>query len=373
MFKFLKYLYINLNNFIFRYFNLIIRNKNQFSLKIDEILGIFFLFFVRKNNCFNGKVLLCRNEFYDRNKILDSYERFHLFDTLKDEDVDVEEYFWDRKKRFGTYNISFIKRVISINPEFLILSSYRPNKNRRISNPSIHVLNLLKKNTKIKIIQVLWDTCGYCIVEFSKMNNPLFDLNIITDNPKLYFIDGKVKSMSKILSLYTPYSKNSIFRPGIKIYDFCFLGQVGSYRDYRNEYLNFLSDNCVFKFHISSFDRKNQISHNEYAEILSTSKISINFSLSVDSHQLKGRISESMLSGCLLLESKNDQIVEYFDDGVDFVSFSSKEDLLAKVKFYVINERERVRISNNGRNKVLNHFSGDKFWKKVFNNLKHEF
>ena len=360
MFKYLNYLYKRLKFYLNQFLYILNSFKHQSLLKLDEIIGLFFILFFKNKNSFNDKVLLCRYQYYDKSQIQESHEKYQLFDTLKQRNVEVEEYFWDRKGILGFNNIAFILNIISLNPKFLILSSYSCNHKRPLSNPSILTLNRLKKITNVKVIQVLWDTCGSSIVESNKINNGLFDLNIITENPKLYFIEGKVKYANRILSLFTPYLEN----------DFCFLGQVSSYRDYRNDYLNFLTNYCSnLRFYLAKSDRINQISHFEYAKVLSISKISINFSYSVDSHQLKGRVFESMLSGCLLLESKNEQIDEYFIDGVDFVSFTTKEDLLEKINFYSINESERSRISTNGRMKVLKHFSGDKFWETIFNNI----
>ena len=95
-------------------------------------------------------------------------------------------------------------------------------------------------------------------------------------------------------------------------------------------------------------------------------KISINFSFSVDKHQLKGRVFETMHSGAMLLETKNPQTEMLFNDGIDYVSFSNKEDLVKKIKYYLIHEQERESIAQNGRQKVLKLYNSKLFIKKIF-------
>ena len=45
-----------------------------------------------------------------------------------------------------------------------------------------------------------------------------------------------------------------------------------------------------------------------------------------------------MHAEALLLESENSQIAILFDEGVDYVSFSDREDLLEKINYYLIHE-----------------------------------
>ena len=72
-----------------------------------------------------------------------------------------------------------------------------------------------------------------------------------------------------------------------------------------------------------------------------------------------------MLSGALLLETKNIQIESLFEDGRDYISFTSKEEMLDKINFYLQNDKIRNEIANNGRQKVLSIYSRENFWYKV--------
>ena len=87
--------------------------------------------------------------------------------------------------------------------------------------------------------------------------------------------------------------------------------------------------------------------------------------MSVDRHQLKARVFETMLSGALLLEERNDQTARYFEDGVDYVSFGSEQELVDKIRYYLKNDERRAAIAESGRRKLREKFSGRQFWSRV--------
>ena len=70
----------------------------------------------------------------------------------------------------------------------------------------------------------------------------------------------------------------------------------------------------------------------------------------------------------MLLETKNPQTEALFEDGVDYVGFSTKEEMLEKIKYYLTHEKERKCIAESGRRKVLNQYNTKVFWDTVFNN-----
>ena len=118
--------------------------------------------------------------------------------------------------------------------------------------------------------------------------------------------------------------------------------------------------------YIATLNRDQQVEHSKYAEILGRTKIGINFSHGVDRHCLKGRVFETMHAGAMLLETKSPQTAALFQDGIDYVSFSDKEDLLKKINYYLIHEQERESIAQRGRKKVLKLYNPKLFIKKIF-------
>ena len=144
-----------------------------------------------------------------------------------------------------------------------------------------------------------------------------------------------------------------------------FLGQVDSYRGDRRECIEYLMEQNISGY-IATLNRDQQVDHSKYAEILGRAKIGINFSYSVDKHQLKGRVFETMHAGAMLLETKSPQTEALFQDGVDYVSFSSNKDLVNKIKYYLIHEQECELIAQSGREKVLKLYNSELFLKKIF-------
>ena len=48
---------------------------------------------------------------------------------------------------------------------------------------------------------------------------------------------------------------------------------------------------------------------------------------------------------------------EYFEPGVDYVSYESIEEIPALINYYMKNEKEREKIAENGYNKVKEYHS----------------
>jgi hypothetical protein len=133
-----------------------------------------------------------------------------------------------------------------------------------------------------------------------------------------------------------------------------FVGLTGAYRNYREPYLEYVKELVPSSLILTPKTRRQQVPHLEYRRILQNSKISINFSESVDGqHQIKGRVWESLISGCLLMEQLNDEIIHFFQDGVHYVSFSTKEELVEKLLFYASNVKARKEIAMRGQEKAI--------------------
>ena len=150
--------------------------------------------------------------------------------------------------------------------------------------------------------------------------------------------------------------------------DVIFLGSLDSYRSYRNEYINELN---ILKLSginilIGGGHGSGRLTLEEYFNLLGRSKICVNFSESVEGkHQLKGRVFESMASKCLLLESFNNQISEFFDQDSDYISFNSPLDMTRKINFYLKNNDLLVQIADNGNRKFNNKYNYRNYWKKI--------
>lgn len=350
--------------------------KRKSLLFFDELIGNVYLFIIsvkkkRPQKGVEPVVLVCRYHTYGNGKDV-SMEKYHLENTLQNFSVKIISYIWDDLRMPGLNKIRFIRFLIKESPDVIILSSYSPSDKRILTQPGNFLLSRLRKKGILpKCVAIWWDTCSN---KFAKVNlhpdNPI-DLHVIIDNPvkDLNYNEISASDQQKLLFLYCPYNVNCLFQPLEKTFDFCFLGQINSYRNNRKEYIDYLVKNKVSGY-LGTDDRLTQVSHEEYGAILGKSKIGLNFSYSVDRHQLKSRVFEVLLSGALLLETSNDQTSVLFEDGKDYVSFTTKEDLLHKIQYYLLHEEERKQIAESGRKKVIENYTGTIFWKQVFEKIQ---
>ncbi len=110
-----------------------------------------------------------------------------------------------------------------------------------------------------------------------------------------------------------------------------------------------------------------RVSIERYVDVLCRSKIVLNFSRSShETHQLKGRVFETMLCGAMLLEQSNPETSRLFVDGKEYVSFATVDDLLEKVRYYLAHEDERAVIASAGHKAASEKYGPEQFWKTVF-------
>ncbi|MCM1251273.1 MAG: DUF3880 domain-containing protein [Clostridium sp.] len=86
--------------------------------------------------------------------------------------------------------------------------------------------------------------------------------------------------------------------------------------------------------------------------VFKQSKINLNISLRSIKSGIPLRAFDIMGSGGFLLSNFQADFLDDFIPGEDFVYYESKEDLLAKIDYYLIHEDERLAISQNGHDKV---------------------
>ena len=135
-----------------------------------------------------------------------------------------------------------------------------------------------------------------------------------------------------------------------KIYDVCFIG--ASY-GIRGAYIQFMQDAGIEVY------TKGSGWTNGFATVGKNDDISI----------LKGRDFEVPLTGSFYITGYHEELKEYFELGTDIETYTSKEDLLKKVKFYLENPIQREVIANNGYHKCLVQYTAKNAYEKVFGYL----
>jgi len=126
-----------------------------------------------------------------------------------------------------------------------------------------------------------------------------------------------------------------------RVYDIGFVGKVMSSDHERSKILQELAR----RFKMNEYGRWYE--KEEITGIYSASKIVVNIPANGD---LNMRVFEAMAAGALLITKKiaNGQ-ADLFRHGENLVEYKDTEDLLAKVSYYLQNEKERARIALNGR------------------------
>lgn len=93
-------------------------------------------------------------------------------------------------------------------------------------------------------------------------------------------------------------------------------------------------------------------SKKELAFIFRYSKINLNITLRSIRSGIPLRAFEIIGSGGFLLTNYQEDYLDCFEPGIDYVYYESYDDLLEKVDYYLSNESERAQIARNGYEKV---------------------
>lgn len=312
-------------------------------------------------------VLILRNKFYSKGSRQPSTEEMHLDNTLRASGLATfDTLTYDHDLRISPISdLQLILKCLRIRPNAIILSSWWHAPN----HPSVHSLKFIREQLGIPVAAIWWDTCSESFWKSLQPVKAAIDVHAIVDNPRLHFIDHQDPMFARVLQLWVPQDEN-LFKPGkIRDIPLSFSGQVSSYRSNRAEVIEYLAEMQIPGCFLTK-DRKDQVSHAEYAEIMGRSQIVLNFSQSVSCHQMKSRVLEAMFSGAMLLESENDQTNALFTPMKDFVPFGSMEDLVDKIKYYLCHADEMVAIASHGRAAARAHYSSLRFWELLLSRIE---
>ncbi|MCI8530763.1 MAG: glycosyltransferase [Lachnospiraceae bacterium] len=100
--------------------------------------------------------------------------------------------------------------------------------------------------------------------------------------------------------------------------------------------------------------------------VFRNSKINLNISLRSITSGIPLRCLDVMGAGGFLLSNYQPELAEYFVPGEDFIYFESDEDMLAKIDYFLVHEKERKEIAENGWGKIQSGFSYEKKLGDIF-------
>lgn len=243
----------------------------------------------------------------------------------------------------------------------IILIQYVPNYTKF---PSIKLLTELN-NRGVEIIKVWPDSWNKTL--WDKRILPMSHIgkkNILLDIPENSLIP---KNQSNNYSWYPPPIATFPYKRFKERENFLFysggVSHEGIYKP-RGEYLEFLK---AHGFPVSgvAYNRDTPIerpSYISYRNDLSNSKIGLNFTWKDNVDIITGRTWEIFSSGALLLQNSAKILDGLFVEGTHYVAFTSKEDLLFKVKFLSENPIRSETIAQSGLLRYKEVIDAEKFW-----------
>jgi hypothetical protein len=281
-----------------------------------------------------------------------------------------DTFFWETDySGFPSGDRALLEKCRTARPDVVLLSSYEAG---HPSMPSLETIRMIRRTWGIPIIAFWYDTCWD---GFWASIEPLLDyvdLHLTPDNPEMTFVNAANSALcrDRFLSPALPWDLRVYNDPGrVRDLDVSFLGQVGGYRSARMPYIEHLMEQNMAVYW-SGFDRAQQPPFSKYLEVLTRSKMALNFSHSVNHHQFKGRVHEIMLCGALMLETRNPQTPHHFTPMKDYVTFDSKEDLVEKIRYFLAHDDQRAEIAARGRERARRDCDNAAFWDHVFGGLE---
>jgi len=322
---------------------------------------------ILKSEAKQRKILLLRYRYYLADKNQPSNEIGLLDNTLRASGhTNCEVLTYDSDLGISPYSdLQLIRKCAELRPSILVLSSWWFNPN----HPSVNALRYVRRHLGIPIVAIWWDTCHDTFWPSIAPYVSDFDLHIVVENPRCYCLDKLHPLFDRFIPLWSPLDQDLFYTSTcLRDIPISFVGKATGFRSNRQEYIKYLLENGIAG-HFAYADEVGQITHSEYADIIRRSRIGLNFSYSVDAHQLKGRVLEIMLCGTLLFESENDQTSMLFKPMEEYIPFSSKEDLLNKVNYFLGHPNEMNAIAFNGARKANQLYSSGVFWDKIFSRI----
>jgi len=315
----------------------------------------------------NPKVLFVTEKWCDADPKKGLTNNYHnLFRTLKTvspntkfDIVHMDEYSLIKKKHIDGFLPTLIDKI---NPDLVIFSLLGKSHLNPTEESYQHI-----KNTGCKTIFMwpdVFDSWG--IPEIKKLNNQGFaDLHVCWGSEKNISDDIK-----NLIWLWAPQDEGLYYPSEEQNIDVSFLGSP-RYAE-RQKYLTYLVTNTI-PIHIGGGQREEALSPKHYAELMRSSKISLNFPEGPSGYdQCKGRVWEVLASKSLLLERKNSAVENYLKPNVHYVEFLDEEDLVKKINYYLENEKERNYIIDRGYEIYKKKYNANVFWKTIMKEVGYD-
>lgn len=272
------------------------------------------------------------------------------------------------KKQRNEEMLKFVDEVI-LNNKIDVIVCYLSGHNtypeilKKIKSYNIPTVNealdderkFVSRKGKDGIRRGLKDVCKY------------FDLSLTTSKSAIvkYLVEGANP-------MYKDYAGNEKIYKMLKLPKEYDVGFVGASYGIRGKYIKYLEENGINVYAKGNGWEKGFSEPDEMIEIFNKSKIVLGFSTVGKNDNifiLKGRDFEVPLTGSFYITGYHNELKEYFELGIDIETYTSKENLLEKIKYYLENEYEREKIAKAGYEKCFSNYTSKKSYEKIFGYL----
>lgn len=271
-------------------------------------------------------------------------------------------FFSDKKNNENFYNF-----CINIKPDALILGHA----------DTITAETLLKIKDKLKNIKILqWnvDSINPKVTSGGGLHNinnikaklPVVDYTVITtaDRKLLSAFD---LTKNKVGFIPNPVDKSietaKVFANKTPDYDLFFAAGSNTLRDVCGKEM---TSNAVADLLCKEFPKANlcfpkitspALNGSSYLETLSKSAMVLNLSrINSDYLYSSDRMAHAMGNGCLALVDRHTGFADFFSDD-EIAFYSSQDELLEKIKFYLSSPKERMKTAQNGHKRYFELFN----------------
>lgn len=181
-----------------------------------------------------------------------------------------------------------------------------------------------------------------------------------------------------MLPVYIPHELPEQSRNDLK-YSVSFVGRVDEGKPSRAKFARFLARNEIGVSYFKSCGANDPLylSRDEMYSIFRNSAINLNFTgittyldkydnvLYTRIRGMKLRPLEIIAAGGFCISEFSISLAKLLEDGVDIVFFTSKEELLEKIQYFLSHQDEAKRIANNGAKKIKEQYSNEALAKRL--------
>lgn len=250
---------------------------------------------------------------------------------------------------------ALLERIRDVKPDYVVLVLYKfPG-----SDPTVISLDTIKA-INVPIISIWGDLEASEQRDLAKLIAPYCSKVIGTANEEVVSGLGyKYMHVPKDPRVFNNQDKE-------RDIDVLFNGSFGRGREERYEVLQYLKDNGI-KLVAGGSEGGDHFTTEEYADRYKRAKIAISFSQARGMNVVNARPFEAMMCGAMLLEQESPELAKLYEEGVDYAVWKTKEDLLEKIKYYLVHSDERDLIAKSGYNKTQQLYTANTFWKETLN------